>query len=702
MRAKQEKLITRGRNFIYTHILEFILFTFIVIYVLYWSELSFYRVITFQAAVYDLGLFAQGMYLAFHLDPYGVFISFINRDPIVIFSPLTIFHSYELIVVLQTIFLGFPAFLIYKISRIVTKNNTVSFIFSIIYLLSPILYGVQWFDVHNQAFFIFFFLLAFYLFLRGNYLISTVLFIIAGMTHYLFLVFPILFSISVLSFFLKQNGFPNLRNKEAFWSFIILISSVSLLALSYHLNSGSVSSTLSVAHAQYFSLSYPHDRLVTLFIAVAPLGFLPLIPNRFSILMLPFFVLTFLSGLYIYPNILIYQYTSMLIPGLFISAIYSYSFLISKFSPHKPSKPRLRPKIKLSKKKVSKIIYGIMLISVIYLMTVLAPYGPYNSSTGLYNTSSSVNHYTTLFSEFEKVASYIPRNDTYVVIGNSEPELLPRPQIPGAPILETPYTLTYNLTYKDLNNNNYTKPYIQYVIGNPYGREFTEAESPPYNLSMFDLLNRLYNSGHYGIVAEASGIVLLENNYSGPIKYFVPFSINLDASYLNAPYLQGYLPYYSGNVIGSMVGNLIYNMRAPLIVNQSRTLHGPMFLPPGYYNVTMDLNDIHFDGKDPLIEFRLLENDGNLLNESSRLFNTSGGSGISLSFYLSSMQEFTNVYLVLKNASVRITDLNVEQKNIPYEDYISRVYAIQIGDKNISNGETVELLINTSKFTPLL
>ncbi|MEM4091123.1 MAG: DUF2079 domain-containing protein [Thermoplasmatales archaeon] len=694
MYGKEESVIMRGKDFISAHIFELILFISIAIYIIYWSELSFYRVVTFQAAVFDLGMFAQGMYLAFHSDPYGIFLMFINRDPSVIFSPLTVFHSYELIVIVQTIFLGIPAFLIYEIAKSVTKNNTVSFIFSIIYLIFPMLYGVQWFDVHNQAFFIFFFLLAFYLFLRENYIVSTVLFLVAGMAHYLFLVFPILFSISVLSYSLRQHGHRNIKDRETLWSLIILTSSLSFLFISYHINSGTVSSILSISHAQNFSLSYPHDRLVTLFIAVAPLGFLPLIPNRFSILMLPFILLTFLSTLYIYPQILLYQYSAQVVPGLFISAIYSYSFVISKLSGLKETKHKFWKKIHITPKKVSKIVYGIMFVSAIYLVFEFAPYSPNNSFTGLYETSQQVDHYSTLFSEFEKVASLIPKNDPYVVIDNSEPELLPRPQIPGAPILETPYTLTYNLTYHNLNNSGYSKPYIQYVIGNPYGRGFTQAENPPYNLSMFDLLNRLYNSGQYGIVAEASGIILLENNYTGPLKYFVPLSLNLSPSYLNAPYIQGYVPYYGVN--------MIYSLRTPLIVDQSRTLNGPMFLPPGYYSVTLNLTIVHFSGSHSKIGFQFLESDGNILNESQQQLSRIGGDHISLSFYLSSMQEYTYIRLSISNAFAIVQDLRVEQKNVSYENYILKELAVHTDREHIPYGETVELLVNISDVDSML
>ena len=311
-----------------------------------------------------------------------------------------------------------------------------------------------------------------------------------------------------------------------------------------------------------------------------------------------------------------------------------------------------------TEKKIFRTMYIVMLTFAIYLAVSTAPYSPINSHTGYYNTSLPEPQYSVLYGEFEKVISFIPNNDPYVVFGNSEPELLPRPQLPNAPILETPYGITYNLTYKDLYGNNFTKPYIQYVIGNPYGIQFTEAETSPYNLSMFDLLNRLYDSGLYGIVAEASGIILLENNYSGPIKYFVPMSLNLSPSYLNAPYIQGYVPYKEGN--------LVYTLTGPLILQNDRTLNGPMFLPPGYYKTKLQLAQVYKTNQNSSLNIQIRESNGNLLGQYNYTPNTSISKSLITSFYISSMQEnlYLNVYL--KNMTVGINSLDFSQQVTTY------------------------------------
>ena len=119
-------------------------------YIVYWSYLSIYRIITFRAGTYDLGVISQELYLSIgHLTFYGYFTAFLNRDIAIILSPLTLFHSLYAIVIVQSIFLGLPGLLIYCISNRVTNDRRVSIIFAFVYFVYPPLYGVNCFDVHN-------------------------------------------------------------------------------------------------------------------------------------------------------------------------------------------------------------------------------------------------------------------------------------------------------------------------------------------------------------------------------------------------------------------------------------------------------------------------------------------------------------------------------------------------------------------------
>ena len=133
-------------------------FLAVIVYIIYWSWISIYRLYTFQAGVFDLGSIAQEFWLVYH-QPFlsiNTLSGFLNRDVMYIFSPLSFFNSYPLILVTQTIFLGVPAIFIYLIAINVLKNKVMAVVLSISYLMYPLLVGINWFDVHNQAFFIFF------------------------------------------------------------------------------------------------------------------------------------------------------------------------------------------------------------------------------------------------------------------------------------------------------------------------------------------------------------------------------------------------------------------------------------------------------------------------------------------------------------------------------------------------------------------
>ena len=298
------------------------------------------------------------------------------------------------------------------------------------------------------------------------------------------------------------------------------------------------------------------------------------------LLLLPFFSIMFISSqtIYFIPGILTDQYASALIPGVFISAIYGFSNL----KRNREKKPAPTRKMIRIKNKIHDNILKGAVISTIIIVLVLAPFAPIIDHSNLYKTDLPISKYSKLYDEFSAEVKLIPIKTPYVVIGDDEPTVLPLPQVNNAPVLVTPYTLTYNLSYKQLNGLAYRNATINYVIGNPYGGMFTQGLTSPYNLSMYDLISKLYDSGNFGIVAEASGIILLERNYTGPLQYYVPINCTYGPAYMQAPIILGYLPISEANY-------LLTNNK-PILVNNSLQLNGPMFLPPGEYDFSFSLS----------------------------------------------------------------------------------------------------------------
>ena len=622
-------------------------------YITYWSYITVYRIITFQAGVYDLGLMQQEFYLTLNSHSLsGLLIAFLNKDTAILFAPIYYFHSLSAIVILQTIFLGLPAVLIYAISLQVLKNKNQSLTFSLIYLVYPLLYGVNWFDVHNQAFLIFFFLLGFYLFIIEKYKLSILFLLLSGLTHYLLLGLPILFSLPIIyDLFFSRNH----NKKTGMYGLVILVASLILLIVTYFVNLTININISSTVHSGNIDLlAFLPSKILTLFLALVPLGFLSVYPNRYILLILPFLSIMFISSqtIYFIPGILTDQYASTLIPGVFISAIYGFSNL-KKISEKKHVSARKIFRIKI-KKYNNALKVGV--ISTLIVMLILAPFSPIIDHSNLYKTNLPISKYSKLYQEFSTEIKLIPLNTPYVVIGDSEPSVLPYPHLNNTPVLVTPYTLTYNLSYKQLDGLSYRNATINYVIGNPYGEMFTQSLTTPYNLSMYALLSKLYNTGNFGIIAEASGIVLLERNYTGPLQYYVPINCTLGSAYLQAPIILGNLPLSSTNYL--------LTKNRPILVNNSIELNGPMFLPPGEYNFSFFISS---NNPNNSYQSNFTVNGSGFDQNFSANFTTMENKIFEVNFMVrvTKMVENSRIYIVIRNGGVFfVKNLNITQITI--------------------------------------
>ena len=619
-----------------------------LVYIIYWSWISLYRLFTFQAGVYDLGISAQEFYIVYHQPFFSIntLSGILNRDVMYIFSPLFFFNTYELMLIVQTIFLSVPSILLYFISMKVTRKASISVSVSLVYLMYPLLAGVNWFDFHNQSFFIFFFILAFYLYIEEHFIYSAVFFIIAGMTHYLFMIVVCLFSLPLLLETVHAYLKGNSVEKEKRFGVVVFIISIVLLGLSFYLNSLQHVTISSVIHSTGINVfSNLSEKLIVVAIAIFPFAFLTVIPNRYSLLILPFFFLLFFSSnsIYFFPGITMDQYSSLLIPGIFISTIYGVNTLLKRTNAlSKMNKSKRRPSR-------AKIIAVTMVLLTVGSGLLLEPYGPLNhESENHFNTQRPLNSYLPLFKQFNKMVSLIPKNATSVVIGDGEPTALPRPQIVGAPLLITPYNIAGNLTYLS-NSGKWVRIYPKYIIGNPYNVMFTLSSGPIYNLSMYNLINRLYSSGIYGILAEASGMILLEKNYSGPIQYYVPMEYAL------------YRQFLTSTCSGLLGNSLIFTgSDKPFNINSSRNLNGPIFIPPGRYNICINTSSITIPNND-ILRVQLENGNGNEISNVNILANYTKNY-IVIDVYLISMVEYSRISISIeKGEQISINYIKITQ-----------------------------------------
>jgi uncharacterized membrane protein len=567
------------------NILLFIMFS---IYSFFWSYITIMRYYSLQSAVYDLGLYQQELWLVYNV--HWSFISFLRnflaRGTMFLFFPISFFNSYPLTLSFQTLFLASAVFPIYGIGRKFLKSDLAALIISASYLIYFPLAGVNWFDVHNQAFFIPLFLFAYYFYLNKRYKLSLVFFILSGISKYPFIIFVVLFSIiSFIEILYEKIKLKNYNTEDYNFLLYLTIISLVILALSYYIIN--IYSGLNMYSYTHLNSGVPlynniDIKIFTILLMFAPFFIFSLFSRKWILFFIPFFSYVFISNNYIYtfPSVFHLQYTSSIIPFIYISAIEGISNIqnneLKSISSNNISHKNFE---KLLRKKEIKMTIAIFLV-VFLLAIVYEPYGPLNQYSELnYNLKDILNPNMTAFKNLEKIISLIPKNDPYVVIDPNLPQILPRTQVENGPLLVPPASLAYNLSYFSYSGK-WEKARIDYVLAYINGSGYHWKNNYPYNMSMYDLVNTLYGSGEYGLVAEASGIVLLERNYTGPMKYYYP-----DNRYYSASNYFSNSPFYGSNGL-----ICVTNYTTPK-GQWSQAWGGPfIYLAPGYYNVTFELS----------------------------------------------------------------------------------------------------------------
>ncbi len=144
------------------------------VFVIYWSALANFRFTTFQYSYYDAGVNLNSFYLHI-LYPgempglqYLVFANHLSIFALFVTAVLSIFNNPLTIFVLQYIFLAGAALVAYFIGRDVVNNRFAGSALALAFLVSAGTRGIAYYDYHHEAFLPFFFLLAFYFYMREN------------------------------------------------------------------------------------------------------------------------------------------------------------------------------------------------------------------------------------------------------------------------------------------------------------------------------------------------------------------------------------------------------------------------------------------------------------------------------------------------------------------------------------------------------
>lgn len=652
--SKQEldltKMQRRNKSSLYICLLAFSF----GVYVLLWSSISIDRLYSFNSSIYDLGITVESAWTIVNtkLTFLQILFALFVRGGSYLLIPFSFTNDYRYVLIFQTIIIGAGAFPIYGISKILTKNKFYSFVISETYFFNFMLAGSNWFDIHLQAFFPIFFLVGYYLITSKRYFYGYILLLISGLMRFPLMVFPILyFMISIISLYRSRSNSNTRDSRSYYLPTIFLLVSIVFLIIGAFLNSTFGFSTISNLHinsssqnviSNIFTIHNLHSVLITLFIVFLSVGFVPLIfPNKNLIMLVPFVILMAVAVefAYYYPVLVTGQYGSEIYPFLYLSTISSIASLTNaeRNVNLKDAGFKKRRFIKRYKK-MSRIALAMLVTGVIIGAVFFEPYGPLNPKSAANFGYQEESHYNLSdFSTLESVVSLIPRNNPYVLFQNDIPEILPRTQIDGYLLLDMPYVQFGNISHSDVLKNTFPVFGERGLVYTNIDYVIAYVNAPSYiffagNPNMFTLLNIIYNSGLYGILAESNGFVVLERGYSGHPVIYSNVTHKLSAAvFYNAlsDKLIGENEFNLSNI--SPVPQSYYNWFGPYIT-----------LPPGAYSVTFEfyttdnssLNRGYLDvsSNDRMRVLNSTEIFGHLLKNDSNSF-------ITIQFYLANFTQ---------------------------------------------------------------
>jgi uncharacterized membrane protein len=559
-----------------------------------------------NSSVYDLGVAMEQGWLIFHTNwTLSLFFSdfgyFSGRF---ILSPLFLPGNFTVILIAQTVALSIPSFFVYGIAVKFLKNRVASLFVSLSYLIYFPLAGINLFDFHYMAFFPLFFLFGCYLYFSGKYSYSILVFIISGLMKFPFIIFPLVFvclegiySILNRQFSLKGQNSNHTKFIVAsiiLFIFILLVSFYSILqfGVSAYIHSAPFS----------FSSVYAHidNKIFTILLIFSPFLFL-LIYSRYSILiyLLLLFGTLYIPGSFTFPSPFLDQYSSLLVPFVYLSLLDGIRYIDKnrvQTAPKNPSHSYKHGRHILIKKMhhLTKISIAILILVSLFAI-VYAPYGPLNNVSDINHYASSISDYNpSIYNNMQKVASLIPGNvsASQILVENNIPFIFPRPDTyqlnvsnPLSAPLEVDYNYNFFYNYTELGpHGKFYQVIPQYIIMYPYGGVFNQGfwgfsgtDGPyPHNISNAALIQHLLTDYHYGMLAEADGVFLMEKNYTGIMEYYVPFS-------------QFYSPNYFTTYPDS---HLINDIITANNFNNSGFFWGQTVLLPGNYTITFYFSTI--------------------------------------------------------------------------------------------------------------
>lgn len=477
----------------------------------------------FSANFLDLGVYYYRAWAITHLFSSN-FLQNVKASPIVfLFAPLSYSNNIFVFPYLQVLWISLASLPLYFIVHSRLGSKTQALAVSISYLLFFGAAGILWFDVHYQSLFIPFFTTGYFFMVYEKRKSAIVFLVFSGLVRFPYELLPILFSLATL---LENLWFGKRKFNDNIVSVMVLAVSSIFFLIGFISLQPNVSQAVFYSNAHFTgsdfmqNFTYALDnKIFTVLLMLGPFMFLPLVKPKWTLMLFPYLFLLFFSGysMYYFPDVLLVQYWSMVIPFLFIGMVEGISSIHESGSSQSLSVKSTFRGMRLVFSRRSRLILSVFLL-IILLGTVYQPYGPLNKySNSDFMLSKEMDYNASLYAAYTSIVKLIPQDTPYVLYQNNMPQVVYRDPPSGSSFygIGFPENFTYYMEGKWVDHP-------QYVISDPYSRWFSNSGTGVMNMTMYDTLRHFLNNTDYGIAAEYDGIMLLEYRYKGPSIIYAP------------------------------------------------------------------------------------------------------------------------------------------------------------------------------------
>ncbi|MGQ9722452.1 MAG: DUF2079 domain-containing protein [Candidatus Jordarchaeum sp.] len=537
---------TLGRNLTFkSRVLEFVetkpqyvLYLSIAIYTVVFSYFTVIKHFAFETYAGDLGIYEQSLWSTLR---YGLF--FYNTPELGVhfgyhFAPIfflllpvySVYPSPLTLLVLQSFFLALGAIPVFWLARDELESSRGGLVFVFLYLLYPPLQGVNWYDFHPECLAPFLLIAAFYYFRKEKFVRYFVLITLAMMCKEL-IPFIIVF-MGIYGFWINRKKIVNLlvfnpkgflKDKGILSSLLTIFAGCVWYVLSgiimnmYRITpynpykswfylGGSLVDILTTAitsplYVLQLAFTPFYSKVIYLIVLFGPLAFLSFLNPPSLLISLPWLGPSLVSLLPNHFQPVGTQYPALLVPFIFISAVYGSKFItpvvrslaLKTFS-NNPIMNRImknkfvrRKALYAANNPLEMTLILLLVFSIIFCIG-WSPLGTFPKVT-FHDQALKMIVYT-----IPPYSSVATQNEIFPHIAHN---------LNAYPVYH-PY-IEYDYILADKTSIFYYLPPI-----------FGQYSSPVPPLAFSSVVPELISNGTYGILISVDGIMLLKRGYTGP------------------------------------------------------------------------------------------------------------------------------------------------------------------------------------------